>query len=155
MKGNDFERSIAKKFTEWWGTPFKKMPASGGLNWASEWHFAGDVLTNDEHFPFIVECKKHEEWSGLHVVFSADSCFWKWWDQAAEKAAEEEGKEPLLIFAKNRHPVMVAMEWDSFMRGGSKITKMIWTSREEGVIIIICLLDDLLTKTAPESWRKK
>lgn len=104
-KGNDYERKIAKLFTEWWGEPFYRTPNSGGLGWQGK-KIAGDLITPD-NFPFVVECKKEENWN-FEQIIEGRGIFYKWWEQVIRDAKKVE-KLPLLVFSKNHSNDYIAL----------------------------------------------
>jgi hypothetical protein len=111
-KGNGFELLIAKKLTEWWGETFSRTPCSGG------WHkkheegkrVRGDLICPNS-FPFMIECKKREEWS-FDNVFSSKFVPLKWYKKLKEELeADDSDQIPMLIFTKNRLSVYCLSCW--------------------------------------------
>lgn len=100
-KGSSYELRVAKIFTTWWGAPFHRVPASGGLHWSASMNVSGDIVTIPEAgFPFVIECKKREEWT-LDNVFLNNKDIKNWWAQVVGDA-DETGKIPMLVFSRNR-----------------------------------------------------
>jgi hypothetical protein len=60
----------------------------------------GDLVTNAERFPFVVEVKRHEKCTLNTIINDRPSPIWQWWRQA-QRDAERVGKEPMLWFRKN------------------------------------------------------
>jgi hypothetical protein len=102
IKGSDYENKVAKLLTEWWGEgKFSRVPASGGLHWGDDQRVAGDIVPPaNANFPFVVECKKREEWSMEHVLLDIGQPR-EWWSQVVMDARRIK-KVPLLIFSRNR-----------------------------------------------------
>lgn len=110
-KGSNYELTIAKILTKWWGAPFHRVPASGGLHWSSSMNVAGDIVTIPEAgFPFVVECKKREEWT-LENAFLNNKDIKSWWAQVVGDARET-GKIPILIFSRNRAEDFVMLPYN-------------------------------------------
>lgn len=112
-KGASFENKIAKVFSEWSGMDVKRTPQSGG--WANaSFGVTGDLVCSNKRFPFHVECKKREGWhlddlvTGVRVRDTRSIV--AWWNQAIETCPE--GKEPLLVFARNNRQVLVMVRED-------------------------------------------
>jgi len=61
-KGKDYERRIAKVLSKWWGSTLHRTPTSG-VN-----IYSGDIVDDKGRFPFIVECKKSEQWNLLDLL---------------------------------------------------------------------------------------
>lgn len=101
-KGDTYERKIAKKLTEWTGLKFERVPASGGLHWKKDNRVYGDIVTNDPDFPFTIECKARESWN-MDSLINGSKEVEKWWKQAIADAWAT-GKEPMVIFTRNRQP---------------------------------------------------
>ena len=62
---------------------------------------SGDIITVPEAgFPFVIECKKREEWT-LDNVFLNNKDIKNWWAQVVGDARET-GNIPMLVFSRNR-----------------------------------------------------
>lgn len=110
-KGSNYELAIAKILTAWWGAPFHRVPASGGLHWNASMNVSGDIITIPEAgFPFVVECKKREEWT-LENAFLNNKEIKLWWSQVVGDARET-GKIPMLIFSRNRAENFVMLPYN-------------------------------------------
>jgi Holliday junction resolvase len=100
-KGSGYERTVAKKFSEWWGGSFSRTPGSGSLHWGSDQRIAGDIVPpQGMDFPFVIECKKHEGWT-LENVFLNTGEPKSWWQQVVTDARRVK-MVPMLIFSRNR-----------------------------------------------------
>jgi Holliday junction resolvase len=100
-KGAGYELKVAKNLTKWWGHNFTRVPASGGLQWGSDNRVAGDIVAPIEaDFPFVIECKKREEWTMDHVLLDIGQPK-EWWSQVVGDARRVR-RVPLLIFSRNR-----------------------------------------------------
>jgi len=101
VKGSSYENKVAKLLGDWWGGKFSRVPASGGLQWGADQRVAGDIVPPaDVYFPFVVECKKREEWTMEHVLLDIGDPK-DWWKQVVMDARRIK-KVPLLIFSRNR-----------------------------------------------------
>jgi len=100
-KGNSYEREIAKILQDWWGGEFSRTPLSGGWHKKREENkrVRGDLIT-PEDFPFLVECKKRENWN-LDQILNPKFEPLQWFMKLLEEC---EDKEPFLVFSKNRTP---------------------------------------------------
>ena len=108
-KGSTYERHIAKKLGAWWGEEFQRTPASGGLRWKQDNRVCGDIVTPPgSTFPWVVECKKRENWT-MDSLLNGSSEVSKWWKQVTDDA-ERSGLDPMLIFTRNRQPDYVALK---------------------------------------------
>ena len=56
IKGNKFERDIAKLLSKWYRKPFHRMPSSGALRWNDVIFTFGDLLPPSD-LNCIIECK--------------------------------------------------------------------------------------------------
>lgn len=119
IKGNSFERKIAKLLSMWYfgvTDRLKRTPMSGGFSSS----FSGDIFEDTEvnlpqksdshkkYFPFNIECKKQEVTLDLASLFSEKSSFWKFWRQA--QSEKNKLQYSLLIFAKNHSEILVAFK---------------------------------------------
>lgn len=102
QKGSSYELKIAKMLSKWWGGgDFHRVPASGGLHWGSDQRVAGDIIPpQGSDFPFVVECKKREEWTMDHVLLDIGQPR-TWWEQVVSDARRVK-LHPILIFSRNR-----------------------------------------------------
>lgn len=86
-------------------------PASGGLHWKGSNNVTGDIVAPLEAgFPFVVECKKREEWT-IENLFLNNKDIKNWWGQVVGDS-KESGKIPMLIFTRNRAKVFVTMPYN-------------------------------------------
>jgi len=140
-KGCDFERKIAKDFTDWCGFSCKRTPMSGG------WSKTGDVTPRDPEqmvdFIFNTELKNQEGWS-FSSSFLGDSVskqIKKWWSQCSADA-KDSGRIPLLIFTKSYDRIYCMARASFFNKVGLKVVA-------KKVVMIpnfrIFLWEDLLT----------
>lgn len=107
-KGSRAERALAKTLEAWWGYgTFRRTPGSGSWD-RGEFRMKGDVIAEDDVFPFSIECKNDESWrwsTFLNGKMGGIASFWK---QTLEQA-EVTSDVPLLVFTRNYHPNYVAM----------------------------------------------
>lgn len=100
-KGATYERKVAKMMSDWWGGQFSRVPASGGLNWGADQRVAGDIVPPPESgFPFVIECKKREDWTFDHILLNIGTPK-DWWQQVVMDSRRV-NQVPLLIFSRNR-----------------------------------------------------
>jgi len=116
-KGRSFELDIAKLFTDWAGSKFRRVPLSGG--WQSSDVVAGDIFLvaeyevvgiGDEprvHFPLSVECKKQEGWDFAQLFRASEKFPLRlFWVQATSDAHKIK-KLPVVIFSRNFLPIFI------------------------------------------------
>lgn len=110
-KGSQFERTIAKQLSSWWGYTFYRSPGSGSLHWSSSTNTGGDIVAPLEAgFPFVVECKNHEDWT-IENLFLNNKEPKAWWKQVVSDALEYD-KIPMLIFTRNRAKKFVTLPYN-------------------------------------------
>lgn len=111
-KGSKFERDTAKYLSEWWGYEFHRTPGSGSLHWSSSNNVAGDIVTPLEaNFPYVVECKDHnDEWTLESVVLNQRNIK-HWWNQVVDDALSV-GRVPMLIFKRNRSSTFIMLPYN-------------------------------------------
>ena len=97
-KGKRFERKVANRLNERFGTNVRRTPMSGGMT------IEGDIIDLEGPLAqFSFECKNQERlniWSALK--------------QAQDDAAED-GRTPVVVFTKNHQPDFVAMKFEDWM----------------------------------------
>lgn len=129
LKGDRYERTIAKRLTTWVadagltepdGLPaiFVKVPQSGGrpkqgaLPKDATRMLSGDIIC-PEWWPFMIECKDNNSWSLDDLLYRPDKGLIRQaWDTQAVPAAESTGRHPLLIFHKSHRKDLVMLEMD-------------------------------------------
>lgn len=92
-KGASFEREVAKMLFDELGVKFKRD--------IEQYRAAdhGDLICDDPTFPFTLELKRYAK----GYMHKRD-----WWEQV-RKAADAQGKEPVLIYKYDRLPIMCVM----------------------------------------------
>jgi hypothetical protein len=111
-KGVGWELIVAKQIAKDLGgfdqqRYLPRAPESGArIQWK------GDIVAADKLasiWPFLIECKKQEGWQ-LEGLLKNDNkhIIKEWYTKAAEQAKESYGKTPILIFARNYQPWLVA-----------------------------------------------
>lgn len=121
-RGNRLERVVAKALSSGLGLPFVRTPNSGAWGKA---HTNGDVVCLADEpswkFPFTIECKKTKRVQlELLLTDRIWAKFEEWWAQA-EAAAEEEGKQPMLVMSHNQGPLIAVFrdeDWTDFPVNG-------------------------------------
>lgn len=102
-KGAEYERKIAKVLGLWWDEDFNRTPMSGGLQWKEDNRVTGDIVTPpDSVFPFVIECKKREEWT-FEQLLKGTGEIESWWEQVT-RDCDKVSLRPFLIFSKNFAP---------------------------------------------------
>lgn len=109
-KGKGYERKIAQRLSDWCGIELIRTPMSGAWPGTS-----GDILPKVRHqsFPFLIECKKEEDWC-LEQVLAGNGLFHReWLVEIPEKITKDESHgHPIgawmLIFSRNRKPDYIA-----------------------------------------------
>lgn len=162
-KGSTYERTIAKHLTVWWGATFSRVPASGGLHWHSSMNAFGDIIAPPEAgFPFVIECKKREEWT-LDNLFLNNKEIKLWWEQVVHDADESQ-RVPMLIFSRNRAEDFVMLPYnqtflDNYIVHAPRASRMVTYveyldehKRPHGFNTMVILLKDLMTYV-PEDLR--
>ena len=121
-KGKRFEREVAVLLTEWAGFDMVRTPMSGAWSGCDV-----DIWPESQamYFPFAVECKKAEGWD-LFGLLSGKGPFQNWWSQACNQSnrlSKKDGRafHPMLIFSRNRYPIMVAVDYYWFNPNIGKI----------------------------------
>lgn len=132
-KGCRGEREVAKLIAEWWGSvepggEFVRTPSSGG--WATPqlrgaFRAAGDLMTTAATWPFTVEVKYRENWKDGTLLAGMKSPVWGWWAQAV-KAAEEEGRQPMLWLRRSREPWRVMLPKAALV-GPTRLPGVVWS----------------------------
>lgn len=102
QKGAEYEREIAKKFSERYGIQLVRTPQSGGFAKNLTDDFRGDILPSDKSVKLKVhiECKNQKKWN-LPI----------WLDQSENDAVKD--KIPLVIFKKfysSKNYVTISLE---------------------------------------------
>lgn len=141
-KGKAFERLVGKVLGEWWqNKSFRRTPISGG--WDKD--ALGDLVVPAE-FPFLVECKKHRNWS-LEAVVCNRGLFRQWWGKISREA-ESVGKSPLLIMCRDRGQIFAAF-LRSWLEGVdqdslSLVNHVFIGGVDVGQMIVVLALDEAL-----------
>lgn len=165
-KGKNYERRIARVLSGWWGSTLHRTPTSG-MN-----IYSGDIVDDKGQFPFIVECKKDEEWS-LENLFSQTGRLWKFWNQAENNFIREDphhqSNDPvLLIFSRRSGQDFFATDFRTFRLlesycGGFSMpyitVRRVGEAPEDQMVIgtleyFVCQFSGDMIKTIPE-WRRE
>jgi hypothetical protein len=150
-KGNSLEREVARLFEQTLGGAWSRVPLSGGWANRAEFQTCGDVITNVNEFPFVIECKAVEGWHLEQLLTSPDKCpIAKWWRQTRREAGEA-GKKPLLVFTRNFQPLYcVARSAD--VNASALINEgRAFLASLDHEQIVLALLDALLSTLGPAS----
>jgi hypothetical protein len=106
VKGDNFERKVAKEFQSWYGKEVKRAPLSG-MN-----VFKYDVIS-DERFPFLIQCKKQEAWRVESLLDSGRGLFASYItevDEMKNYLLYDPRKVRILVIARNRSAIYVVIE---------------------------------------------
>lgn len=154
-KGSNYERTVAKQFSQWSGLEFHRTPASGALHWENDTRVTGDIVPPPSiKFPFSIECKCREVPFDFDALLTGTSSIWEFWKQCLRDASRAD-LEPMLIFSKNRRHTYVMIEKhtaDTLFKGKQNIRSldiyfyepMPVTICELSSLLEICTLDDIL-----------
>lgn len=111
-KGKSYERKIAKALSIWCGFELIRTPMSGGWQGTS-----GDIKPKDatKLFPFVLECKKQEQWN-MEQILSNEGSFFAWIKQAEAEIIKDRQNgidcvAYMLIFSRNHKPDYVALPY--------------------------------------------
>lgn len=107
-KGSNFERTIAKKFKDFFGIDLVRTPQSGGFakKYAKADDFRGDIVPADKdlNFHLHVECKNQKAWA-----------LPSWIKQAEEDCPKD--KIPVVVFHQhNTSRDFVALSLEDFFK---------------------------------------
>jgi hypothetical protein len=146
-KGRGFESEVARLFTNWAGSQFRRVPLSGG--------WQGGVVTGDiflvaeylascafggprPRFPFSLECKKQESWDFAQLFKGDTNCpLFTWWEQT-KRGAKVTGKLPALVFTRNYLPIFVMVDCSTVVR----INELVHSSWENLSHVTCCSSSD-------------
>lgn len=164
VKGTGYERKIAKILGEWWGAPLRKIYSG------EEKIYSGDIVDDKGEFPFIVECKKNEQWSFANL-FEEHSLLFSFWEKARNDYLECDPHHspedpPLLIFGCSFSPDFFMMYLGTLSRlqeyGGAYLSNHILVPQKHlGPLITGKLADFIahfssdMVRTIPEFRRKR
>lgn len=115
-KGNNFERKIAKMFSEWAGVKFIRTPMSGAIHNFKDKRVVSDIVPSLSlgNFPFSIECKNVNcSWEISKILEGTSVTLGAHWEQCRNDA-ELENLHPWLIFTKNFRRIYSVMYKDDF-----------------------------------------
>lgn len=149
-KGDNFERKVAKIFTEWFGSEVRRTPLSGATGIKID-------LLGDRRFPFLVECKKDESWRVESVL--SDRGAWSGYLEDLDKQKYSLYYSPdkiqLLVIARNYSSIYAIIEDKELEKlkakccNGFSDTRFIYF-RFKGRGFYMFLLTDFLSKINPD-----
>ena len=134
-KGKAFERKICLEFEMMFGMSMSFKRDIEQFRQAD----LGDILCSDPDFPFIIECKRYAQGTGVQPA----------WLRQAQKAAETAKKHWAVVYQYDRKPVRVAVSlaaladamgnkdfhkdtvWESDLEGFAEIAREIMARVEE------------------------
>ena len=136
-KGTRAEYQVRDKLREATGLPWERVPGSGGFDRAHS--LVGDLYIPDMPYKHCIEVKHYKEDTlNSNLLNPTVSQLEKFWQQTTREAGEI-GKQPLLVFKKDRGKWLVASE-DEVMDGVGKILQFEFNDK----ILSISLLDEWL-----------
>ncbi|KKW10748.1 MAG: Resolvase [Candidatus Gottesmanbacteria bacterium GW2011_GWB1_49_7] len=143
-KGKRGERKLIPILETWWGTKFRRTPGSGGLRWGTDSRVAGDLVTNDPAFPWVIEEKNQEKWD-LHQIFQEKGPIFDWFHQAAQ-AGKRVGKLPILFFTKNYQPYFIMIRRRDLLKHQNQflVPKTVLRVKRNKTTYLIATTDELL-----------
>jgi len=120
-KGSFFERAVAKRWSKWSGLEIRRTPMSGGWSHSAKFGVSGDLVCDNKHFPFHVECKNHLTWFIDDIITGVrdegTTSIHQWWLQCLKTCPPK--KTPVLLFKRNHRPVLMMMkatDWDAISK---------------------------------------
>lgn len=120
-KGKRFERKVVKilnkHLSEDLQEEFHRVPASGGYHHLKSANMYGDIFTDYQEWPFIIECKHREAWNFNQLMSNSCKEFDNWCEQVkndCQRFLEEHNqtKIPIIFFTRNQAPTYIAFEKD-------------------------------------------
>lgn len=145
-KGNDFERQVAKIFTDWAGVKFMRTPASGAIHNFKDKRVVSDIVPplSIGNFPFSIECKKVEcSWEFSTILEGTSQTIEKHWKQCVDDASRE-GLIPLLVFSKNFRSIYGIMRKVDFSETKVDLNRHLEVHQSDGFPLIIFNLQNFL-----------
>lgn len=158
-KGRNFEGEVAKLFTKWSGSEFRRVPQSGGWDpsissgdvfLVAEYEASRDPREPRVRFPLSLECKKQEGWDFVQLYKGDEKCpLHLWWKQTARDAKVSK-KLPALIFTRNYLPIFIMIRTHAANRL-TRLTSSSWkeftymvhpVAKKEQIVVLV--LDDFL-----------
>jgi hypothetical protein len=131
----------------WSGIELVRTPRSGGIQEV----FPGDVMPKDRTIPFrfMVECKHQEGWSvgSLFAKWPDYMAIQKWWKQCTKSSVIFKYADtiPLLVFKKNRYPVLCCIRMTDLPYGSHIYTpRAMLLSLDSGDPVVVMLLEEFL-----------
>lgn len=156
--GQSYMRTVAKVFAQWLGGEWRPRPTI--VEPMEGWTTKGDLASRGVEHPFVVECKKNEQWV-LDGIFDAPKWpIWAWWEQARAQAATvsrsvtvKKNHVPLLIFTRNRRKNYVLAEARvlRWLKVKPLNGPVLTVERDNETPLALCLLGDLVLVDPPSS----
>ncbi len=176
-KGSDFERRVCRALTAWidptrkdgkpelfWRSATSGAKATQDRKAGRKANQGGDIIAvadevlGTDHFwvtqVFSIECKDRKDYGNLDLLFTAQGEFLKWWKQAVDDA-EQDKKQPLLIFKRYRGEVLIA-HWGYSSKINAPLPSIIFIDGMANRLgISICLFTSWLASNKPDKLRAK
>ena len=162
-KSYKHETQVAKLFSAWWGSEFKRTPNSGALRWQGvSWTYS-DVLPPDG-CPIALECKIRKEvdiWACLRPGANLQEHHpISWWNQSCAdsmRCYEETGQviHPLLVFREDRKKNYLCLEAGLYVGLYDELTRsgIFWVSHPEAMArFVIIDLNEFLASVTPDQF---
>lgn len=151
-KGNNFERQVAKIFSDWAGVKFMRTPASGAIHNFKDKRVVSDIVPplSIGKFPFSIECKKVEcSWEISSILEGTSQTIENHWFQCLTDA-DREGLIPLLVFSKNFRGIYGVMKQVDFVATKVKLNKYLEVYQNDMTLVIFNLKDFLTSISCTE-----
>lgn len=147
VKGNGFERQVAKLLSDWAGVKFMRTPASGAIHNFKDKRVVSDIVPplSVGNFPFSIECKKVEcSWELSVLLGGTSQTIQKHWKQCVDDA-NQENLAPLLIFSKNFRDIYGVMRRVDWVTAKVDVTPRLELEVGDGFPLVIFRLKDFLS----------
>lgn len=116
IKGSNFEREVAKIFSEWSSFNWLRTPQSGGMREITKADLFCKELYMSEDDALFIECKKRKKIDLSKIMYAEYQEFSDWWFKTV-KNAKDEKRIPVLIFTWNRAPAIFIVIYKEIFDG--------------------------------------
>lgn len=142
-KGNNFERTVAKLFSDWSGVKFMRTPMSGAIHNFKDRRVVSDIVPplTLGNFPFSIECKKVTcSWEFSVMLEKKSMTLGSHWDQCRFDA-EREALVPFLVFTKNYRAIYVVLRKQDYQKLNLQISHIKVYAEDKIPVVIFSLTD--------------
>jgi len=167
-KGSDFERKIAKIFSntfkEHTGVEqafTRNLGGSGAWFGGKNAHRANKVDEKDLNtgdivcpmdFKFTIECKHYKTAPTLPSVLKGPIAQWDKWIGQVSSDANASGRDAMLIMKYNLSPISVVITEQSANEHFPTVPHTLRYTSKSGKVWMLYKLDELIINTLPEQW---